>query len=228
MNVGLIIPAAGSGSRMNKNKNKQYLQLERYPILVHTLKTFINSFNFKEIIAVVKKEEMEFCRKEILKKHNIKGVKLVAGGKTRRESVYFGLKAFSLAINYVIIHDGARPLITKDIINDIINNLNKYKAIITGVPVKDTIKIKDENEFSRETLNRDNLVAVQTPQAFLYDLIVKAHEKVPAEVKVSDDASLVEKIGHPVKIIRGSYENIKITTPDDLAQAKLILQRRNR
>ena len=226
MKFGLVIPAAGSGSRMGIDKNKQFLELEKVPVLVRTLNIFMDNFTFDEIIIVVKKDEMEYCQKEIIKKNNIKNVKLVAGGKSRRQSVYFGLKAFSLAINYVIIHDGARPLLPSNLVNDIIKNVEKYKAVTTGVPVKDTIKIKNEENFVKKTLDRDQLVAVQTPQAFSFSLIKKAHEQVSKDAKISDDASLVEEYGHPVKVIKSSYENIKITTPDDLLQAKLILKRR--
>ena len=226
MNIGVVIPAAGQGKRMGTKENKQFLYLNDLPILVHTIKTFFNIPLISEIIVVVPEARLDFCQEKIIDKYNLEGVKLVAGGETRRQSVFSGLKAFSLALDYVIIHDGARPLLSGEILDNIISSFKTYDAITTGVKVKDTIKIRDENNFVNKTLDRDKLMSIQTPQAFSYPLILKAHQKVSFTANVSDDASLVEITGHRVKIIEGSYENIKITTPDDLKQAEIILENR--
>ncbi len=227
MDIGVIIPAAGRGKRMKANINKQYLKINSIPIIVHTLELFAHDSRIRDIVLVVKDTEVSYCKEKILKKYKFNNINIVAGGETRRESVFAGLMAFSPAIDYVIIHDGARPLLPREVIDRVIDNLGNYKAITTAVKVKDTIKIKDKNNFVSRTLTREKLVAIQTPQAFSYNLIKEAHKKIPEGVRVSDDASLVEKLGEPVKIIKGSYQNIKITTPDDLTYARLILENRS-
>lgn len=227
MKLGVVIPAAGRGKRMKAEMNKQFLTLVNRPVLAHTIEIFCNHPQVNQIIVVSRKEEMEYCQKKIIDKFGFNNVKLVAGGKTRRQSVYAGLLAFPLAIDYVIIHDGARPLISNKLLNRVIAALNDYSALTTGFRVKNTIKIEDSNKMVAKTLNRDKLVAIQTPQAFSYDLIVRAHRQIEEDEKVFDDASLVEKLGKKVKIIKGSAENIKITTPVDLSYAKLILKNRN-
>lgn len=227
MNIGVIIPAAGQGKRMKKDINKQYLQLGDRPLLAHTLEVFANNNKIDQIVVVVKKEEMDYCQKKIINKYGFENLKLVAGGETRQQSVYAGLMAFSPAINYVIIHDGARPLISKELLNKVIEKLSKYKALTTAIPVKDTIKIVDKESFVQETPDRDSLRAIQTPQAFEYDLIYEAHENFDGKAKATDDASLVERMGHKVKVIRGENSNIKITTPIDLVYAQNILRKNN-
>ena len=226
MRIGAIIPAAGQGKRMEKDINKQYLQLLDRPLLAHTLDKFSNNTKIDQIVTVVRKDEMEYCQEQILKKYDFNNVKLVAGGETRQQSVYAGLMAFSPAINYVIIHDGARPLLSKKLLDKVLNNLGKYEALTTGVPIKDTVKIVDDEHFVKETLNRSYLSSIQTPQAFNYDLICKAHESYKGNLKATDDASLVEAMGHKVKIIKGEYSNIKVTTPIDLVYAESILKKK--
>jgi len=227
MNIGAIIPAAGQGKRMKKDVNKQYLKLGDRPLLAHTLEVFANNNKIDQIVVVVKKEEMDYCQKKILNKYGFENLKLVAGGETRQQSVYAGLMAFSPAINHVIIHDGARPLISKDLLNKVIKKLSKYKALTTAIPVKDTIKIVNKESFVQKTPNRDSLRAIQTPQAFEYDLIYEAHENFDGKAKATDDASLVENMGYKVKVIRGENSNIKITTPIDLVYAQNILRKNN-
>ena len=228
MNIGVVIPAAGRGKRMMSNINKQYLKLFSRPVIAHTLDLFYQDNRIKDIVLVVRDTEVSYCQKQVLEKYNFNNVQIVAGGETRRESVYAGLMAFSPAIDYVIIHDGARPLLDRQVVNRVINEVEEYKAITTGVQVKDTIKTKDNGDFVARTIDRDKLVAIQTPQAFAYQLIIEAHKKISDNVKVSDDASLVEKLGKPVKIVKGSYQNIKITTPEDLDYARLILKNRRK
>ncbi|HKL76151.1 MAG TPA: 2-C-methyl-D-erythritol 4-phosphate cytidylyltransferase [Halanaerobiales bacterium] len=227
MNIGAIIPAAGQGKRMEKDINKQYLQLGDRPLLAHTLEVFANNKDISQIIVVVRKNEMDYCQKNILDKYNFKDIKLVAGGETRQQSVYAGLKAFLPATNYVIIHDGARPLISKNLLNKVIKKAPQYKALTTAVSVKDTIKIVNKENYVEKTPDRNSLKAVQTPQAFSYELIYKAHANFDSNLKVTDDASLVEKMGHKVKVIQGENSNIKITTPIDLVYAQNILEKNN-
>jgi 2-C-methyl-D-erythritol 4-phosphate cytidylyltransferase len=224
MKIGAVIPAAGQGKRMKTRINKQYLQLAGRPLLTHTIDIFTNDAIIDQIVVVVGKDEIEYCRQEIIQKYNLGNVKLVAGGETRQQSVYAGLMALSPAISYVIIHDGARPLLPKSVLKGIVNKLEEYKAITAGVKVKDTIKIKDKQNYVTDTLARDRLMAIQTPQAFEFDLICKAHEAASGDLVATDDASLVEALGHEVKVIEGSYQNIKITTPVDMKYANAILR----
>jgi len=228
MTIGVVIPAAGQGKRMGSRQNKIYMELNSYPILYYTLLVFTENRKIDQIVVVVKEDELEYCQKDIIDRYfPAEKIKLVAGGKTRRESVYAGLKVFSPAIDYVIIHDGARPLITQNLLNDIIDALKENDAVSVGTKLKDTVKVIDEKNTVIKTPERDSLIAVQTPQAFLYREIMEAHQKVPQDYPVTDDASLLEYLNKPVKIVEGSEENIKITTSFDLLIAEKILERRS-
>lgn len=226
MSVGVVIPAAGQGKRMNCIINKQYLTLLDRPILAHTLALFTDHPEIQEIVVVVREEEMNYCRANVLNKYFNRSIKLIAGGRTRRESVYAGLKAFSPAIDYVIIHDGARPLLPVKIIDEVIREVKEYKAVTTGVRLKDTIKRVTDDSFVIATPPRKEFMAIHTPQAFLYSIILKAHQNIPDDFMVTDDASLVEELGIPVKVINSSEENIKVTTPLDMVVAENILKNR--
>jgi 2-C-methyl-D-erythritol 4-phosphate cytidylyltransferase len=154
-------------------------------------------------------------------------VSIVEGGSERQDSVYNGLKAIHNDCDIVLIHDGARPFVTHNIIEEGINIANKTGACIAAVPVKDTIKVASENMDVVNTPNREALWAVQTPQFFKYQLLMGAYEKLQnSNLKATDDAMLIEELGYPVKIINGSYENIKITTPEDLILGEGILKKR--
>jgi len=226
MSFGVVIPAAGQGKRMNTRINKQYLILNDRPVLAHTIDLFFHHPGIAQLVVVVREDEMDYCRQKIIDKYFNSSVKLVAGGKTRRQSVFAGLKAFSPAIDYVIIHDGSRPLLPRNLIDETIEAVVEHRAITMGVNLKDTIKKTDDQGFVLETPLRSELVSIQTPQAFAYKIIMQAHREVPENIMVTDDASLVEHLGLPVKVIRGSYENIKITTPMDLVIAETILKKR--
>ncbi len=226
MKYAAVIPAAGSGRRMKSKVDKQFIKLDNYPIMVHTLKIFSELSVFSELILVVKENKIKFCQQSILKKYGIEGVKLVAGGKSRRQSVLKGLRALSDEIDFVVIHDAARPLLPIYVLRNLIKEVTRYKAVTTAINVKDTIKLKRNEDFIERTLNRDKLIIAQTPQAFKLDLILKAHRDIADDDRVSDDASLAELAGYPVKMVEGSYENIKITTKSDLIFAKLILDKR--
>ncbi|NLM97346.1 MAG: 2-C-methyl-D-erythritol 4-phosphate cytidylyltransferase [Halanaerobiaceae bacterium] len=228
MSNGVVIPAAGQGKRMNSKVNKLYIELMGRPVLAHTLSVFISNNSIDQIIVVTAADEIDYCRENIINKYFKKNVELVAGGKTRRESVFAGLQAFSPAIDYVIIHDGARPLITQSLLNRVIETLNSYNAVVVGTRLKDTVKRVDSEDFVVETPQRSTLMTVQTPQAFLYKDILEAHKKVPEDYPATDDASLLEYMGKPVKVIEGSYENIKITVPLDIITAENILKQRRK
>lgn len=224
MKVSVVIPAAGQGKRMKAEKNKQFLLLDEKPILAHTIAKFEDS-KVDEIIVVAKEDELDYCRNEIIKKYKFNKVdKVVVGGDTRQESVYNGLQKVSADSDFVLIHDGARPLLTAELINNIITGVKKYQAVAVGVPVKDTIKVVNQQSLIINTPNRSKLVAIQTPQAFSYGIILKAYKQAIKDDFIgTDSASLVERLGQTVKVIRGSDDNLKITTPKDLEFAKAIL-----
>lgn len=230
MYITAIIPAAGMGSRMKSNKNKVYLKLKGKPILYYTLKNFVYSSFVEEVILVLKEREFTYCTENVLNlfDRKIEKIKMVKGGLTRKDSVYNGIKKVSDKTDHVIIHDGARPLITPEIINNIIGTLESEDAVTTGVNLKDTVKIKDNNNYVVKTINRNNLSIIQTPQAFSYKLIKEAHQKQLFDKNITDDAGLVEMLNHKVKIIEGSYDNIKVTTPIDITIAEEILESRRK
>ncbi|MBS4536855.1 2-C-methyl-D-erythritol 4-phosphate cytidylyltransferase [Clostridium sp. D2Q-11] len=216
--VSIVIPAAGMGKRMNKDINKQYIELKGKAILAWTIERFDNNKYVDEIIIVAKEDEIDFCKENIIKKYKFKKVKdVVAGGNERRDSVFNGLKKVSENTGIVLIHDGARPFVTDEIINDAIKEALQNNAIVVGVPVKDTIKKVKEDNTIVSTPNRKGLWAVQTPQGFSYELILNCYNRgIEEDIEVTDDSMLVEYYGHSVKMIIGSYKNIKITTPEDV------------
>ncbi|KNF07990.1 2-C-methyl-D-erythritol 4-phosphate cytidylyltransferase IspD [Gottschalkia purinilytica] len=223
--VSVIIVAAGMGKRMKSNINKQYILLKDKPILAYTIDRFDKSSLVDEIIVVTRKEEIAYCEKEIVKKYKFKKVtKIIAGGEERQNSVYNGLKETNKICDVVLIHDGVRPFIKNTDIKNNIEGAIEYGACVTGVPVKDTIKVVDEDNNIVDTPNRSKLWAVHTPQSFVYDMIMSAHEEsIRRNIFATDDSMLVEKLGYKVKIIHGTYNNIKITTPEDLKFAETIL-----
>lgn len=221
-----IVLAAGSGKRMNSKVHKQYLIIQDRPVLYYSLKEFEDSA-VDEIVLVVGKGEEKFCRKEIVDKYGISKVKaIVEGGKERYHSVFEGLKQTSDA-DYVLIHDGARPFVNQDIIRRCMQEVQKYQACVVGMPVKDTIKIADEEGYAKQTPDRKNVWMIQTPQTFSYALIYEAYEEMlkTEDTAITDDAMVLERIkGKKSKLIEGSYRNIKITTPEDLLIANVYLQ----
>lgn len=224
--ISVVIVAAGLGRRMKSNINKQYLLLKEKPIVAYTIDKFENNTYIDEIILVAKDDEKEYCRINVVEKYNYKKVKaIVSGGSKRQDSVYNGLKLCNDKTKIVLIHDGVRPFVKNEEINKIIEETSKSNACVTGVKVKDTIKIVDDKNEIIDTPNRENLWAVHTPQGFSYKLILEAHKKSKTEGwVVTDDSMLVEKLGRKVKMIEGSYENIKITSPEDLYMAESILE----
>lgn len=222
-----VIVSAGQGKRMMSNINKHFIKLKGKPILFYTLNAFSTNPLIDEIILVVAKNEIETVKKEVIEKYNILKVKnVVAGGSTRQESVFLGLTCIK-ECEIVLIHDGARPFVNDKIISDGIKFAQIYNACACGVTPKDTIKVRDKNGFSTGTLDRNSLFSVQTPQCFKYELILDCHKKLKIErKKVTDDTMVVERYGKNVYLYEGSYANIKITTPEDLAAAENMIEKK--
>ena len=217
-NVAIVL-AAGQGKRMNSKVQKQFLLIKEKPVLYYTLNAFETSPLISDIILVTGKDEIEYCRQEIVEKYGfVKVRKIVAGGKERYHSVYEGIKAIENA-DYVLIHDGARPFVDGEMISRVCTAVAEHKACVVGMPVKDTIKIADGEGFAAQTPDRRRVWQVQTPQTFEYHLIKNAYEKILEEEPegITDDAMVVESMTDcKVKLVEGSYRNIKITTPEDL------------
>lgn len=228
--VSAIVVAGGKGSRMGQDISKQYIKLLGKEIIVRTLEVFNAVEKIDEIILVVPCEDIEFCREYIIEKNHINKVsKIVQGGKERQESVYNGLLNCKSDTEIVIIHDGARPFVTKEIIEKSIECAMEHGACTTAVPVKDTIKTVGEDMFAISTPDRKCLFAVQTPQTFKYNLILRAHkEALLNNIIGTDDTMLVENLELRVRILEGSYKNIKITTPEDLIFAEVIINSQNK
>lgn len=224
--ISSIIAAAGSGSRMKAGVNKQYLYLGGKAILAHTLMAFDRCELIDEIILVLNKNEFEICMKEVIEPYKFKRpITLVGGGDTRQSSMYNGLKKVNPKADLVITHDGARPLVNQNTLIRCVEKTLQYKATIVAVPVKDTIKVVDDDLEVITTPKRSTLWSVQTPQTFDYHLLKKAHDEAIKDNFVgTDDAMLVERLGHPIKLIKGYYNNIKITTPEDLIMAESIIK----
>ncbi|MBR5583773.1 MAG: 2-C-methyl-D-erythritol 4-phosphate cytidylyltransferase [Lachnospiraceae bacterium] len=217
-NVAIVL-AAGQGKRMNSKVQKQFLLIKEKPVLYYTLRAFENSGLITDVILVTGKDEIEYCQKEIVEKYGFEKVrKIVAGGKERYHSVHNGIQAIDEA-EYVFIHDGARPFVNNEMIARAYDAVAVHKACVVGMPVKDTIKIADEEGFAAQTPDRKKVWQVQTPQTFEYHLIKEAYEKLMIEEPegITDDAMVVETMtNYKVKLVEGSYRNIKITTPEDL------------
>lgn len=225
----LIIPAAGSGSRMGLGENKLFLPLQGAPVLWHTLRAFAGCPGLLEAILAIRPGEELQVRQLLGEAPLPVPVRLVAGGDTRQQSVLNALKAVGPESGAVWVHDGARPFVSPALLGRLAEALETETAVIPGVPVKDTIKRTDAAGFVTETPDRSSLWAVQTPQCFRGPQLLAAHEAAAAEGFVgTDDASLMERAGHPVRVIPGEYDNIKITTPEDLAVAVAILTKGGR
>lgn len=221
----VVIVSAGRGSRMKADINKQFLKLQNKEVIAHTIDKFYNNENIGEIIVVVREDEAEFFKINIIEKYGYKNIKIAFGGSERQDSVYNGLKMVDENCKIVLIHDGARPFVNNETIDSAIESAKENKCVIVGVPVKDTIKVIDENNNVCDTPDRSTLWSIQTPQVFDYSLIMKAHEKAREDNYYgTDDSMLMEYYGYNVKVIEGSYNNIKITTPEDLKIGEEILK----
>lgn len=226
-NIAAIVPAAGRGKRMGGQGNKLLLELAGTPVLVYTLKTLHNCPYIKEIIIAASKEDIPLIKGLVAEHDLTKVASVIAGGVERQDSVYQALEAVSPDLAFILVHDGARPLLTGEDLEVFLENSTDLDAAIMAVPLKDTVKKVDEQGWVLETPPRDELRAVQTPQIFRRTLLEKVH-KIAREKTyyATDDASLLEWQGYPVKIIAGSYENIKVTTPEDMLWAETIMNQR--
>lgn len=219
----VVIVAAGSGKRMKLDFNKQYIKIREKEVIAHTIDVFYKNNNIDEIVVCIKKEEENFFKEHIINKYNFKNVKLAYGGAERQDSIHNGLNMVNKDCDIVLIHDGARPFVDDSVINESIEVAKAKRAVVAGVPVRDTIKVVN-NDTIEETPERSMLWSAQTPQTFEYKLIVKAYEEAYKNGYYgTDDSMLVEYIGNSVTMIMGSYENIKITTPEDVEYAEHIL-----
>lgn len=225
MNYQVIVLAAGQGKRMKAGKNKQFIELEGKPVIVHTLSVFEADPWCSEIKLVINEKEKDIF-KELLHQYPVQKIKeMVIGGEERQDSVYNGLTSLQSA-EIVLVHDGARPFISQEVIHNLVEKASKEGAAIVGVPVKDTIKRVSKAGVVEQTVERSSLWSIQTPQAFRYPILKEAHEKAKtANYLGTDEASLVERIQVPVHIVEGEYENFKLTTPEDLILAKAFLQK---
>lgn len=226
--VAVVIPAAGKGKRMGAPFNKQYLKLEGRPLLAYTLDIFLG-LDPGQVVVVVGPDEENLFREEVLR--NLPGkhqsVNVALGGQKRQDSVYNGLLMLSPDIRYVCVHDGARPFVTPRIIRSVLDSCRERGAAAAAVPLKDTIKEIDSLGFGVRTHPREKLVSVQTPQIFQRSLLLGAFARARSEgFLATDETTLVERYGGKVHMVSGSYENIKITTPEDLFIAEAILKQR--
>ncbi len=225
-----IVLAAGRGRRMGTQTAKQYLELEGKPILAYALEVFEQSEVIDDILLMTDEDHVDYCKKEICEKYGIKKVSAVApGGKERYESVWKALCILKERgqSGYVMIHDGARPFLTGDILEWVYKQVQVQRACVVGMPVKDTIKLINKEGQIINSPDRSLVWQAQTPQAFALPLIIEAFEKQMKEdcSHITDDAMVVEKqMGIPVYMVEGSYRNIKITTPEDLVIAQALLK----
>ena len=216
--ISAIILAGGKGKRMNSKVSKQFIEIKGKPIIYYTIKKFNENKNIDNIVVVLPQDEVDYFKENVLEKYMLKVDKIVIGGAERQDSVYNGLKSLEQdSVDIVLIHDGARPFISDRIIEEGINYAAVYGASAPGVMPKDTIKIKNEEGFSINTPKREMLMAIQTPQVFKFNEILKCHEKIKEDkILVTDDTMVVEQYGYNVYLYEGEYTNIKITTPEDL------------
>ena len=233
--VTAIILAAGQGKRMNSKIQKQYMLLNGLPILYYSLKCFEDSF-VDDIVLVVGKGEEEYCKENFINKYGFKKVRaIVEGGKERYHSVANGIETINWDCNYCMIHDGARPFVTRDILERALKTVKDTKACVVGMPIKDTVKIVDDNKDVESTPTRSKVWQIQTPQSFEFGLIKNSYQQlisleeklISNGTQITDDAMVVEYFTDTkVRLVEGSYQNIKITTPDDLYIGEEILQKR--
>ncbi len=225
MKTVAIIPAGGAGKRLGLEVAKQYLLLDSSPMLVHTLRVFQMTEMVSAVVLVVPKEDEASVQKQIVEKYGLtKVISIVAGGRERQDSVRNGLQAVPGTCDVVIVHDGVRPFVTPDMVRRVVAAAAEYGAASIGVPAKDTIKETTVENIVTTTLPRQNLWQTQTPQAFRYDVLCRAYAEAQRDhFYGTDDASLVERTGVKVRMVNGSHENIKITTPEDLLMAEALM-----
>ncbi|MBP2002608.1 2-C-methyl-D-erythritol 4-phosphate cytidylyltransferase [Paenibacillus shirakamiensis] len=219
--AAVIVVAAGRGTRMGTRESKQYLQLDGKPIIVHTLEVFNRLPFIREIILVTGAQDRSRCQ-EWVRDYNLDKVnQVIEGGKERQDSVLQGLRATTLP--WILIHDGVRPFVTETHIQACLDAAQESGASVLAVPVKDTVKQVGNQGYVTATPDRRSLWAIQTPQAFRHEDLLRAHEQAEKDGFMgTDDSMLIERIGIKVKVVEGSYGNIKLTTPEDLDYAQFI------
>ena len=237
MKTVAIVLAAGSGSRMNSDVKKQYMEIGGKPLIYYSLKAFEESI-IDDIVLVVSRGDVDYVKKDIVEKYGFdKVTAVVEGGLARYHSVRLGLQAAAADCDYAFIHDGARPFIDREIILRALSAVKEHRACVVGMPAKDTIKIADEKGFAAQTPDRDRMWVIQTPQVFSYGMILELYQRLDREegdlmakgINITDDAMVVEYYTDTkVKLVEGSYDNIKITTPEDIAVAEAILDKKRR
>ncbi|MDI6716273.1 MAG: 2-C-methyl-D-erythritol 4-phosphate cytidylyltransferase [Actinomycetota bacterium] len=227
MNLAIIV-AAGKGKRMGLKGGKQFITLLDKPLLAYTLVSFQQAASIDSIVIVTTQEDHDKSLSVTEKFNIVKVDRVVIGGEERQDSVYNGLKAAKdfKKVDVVVVHDGARPLVEPELIDRVVDGVAGCHGAIAGIPAKDTIKLVSGDQVFK-TIDRTQLWQIQTPQAFLFDALLAAHEKAKADKFYgTDDSVLVERIGGKVRVVMGSDENIKVTTPTDLALAEAILRNR--
>ncbi|MDD4801326.1 MAG: 2-C-methyl-D-erythritol 4-phosphate cytidylyltransferase [Syntrophomonas sp.] len=225
-NLRVVIAAAGKGSRMKSTTNKQYMLLNSRPVLTYSLDFFEKLEVVNEIVIVTSEQELNYCESEIVKPYKYKKVAaVIPGGKERQDSVWAGLQKLSSDTDLVAVHDGARPLLSVKVFYRLLEGAQEWGAAVPGITSKDTIKAVDRDDFVRQTLDRTNVYAIQTPQVFKYEELMEAYRQSYEEnFRGTDDASLFEYFIGRVKVVEGDYNNIKITTPEDMLIAEALLK----
>jgi len=222
--TGAIIVAAGTSQRMG-GVDKVLALLGGKPVLARVIDAFEGCGSVDQIVVVLSKQNLEQGQQLVAEQGWSKVTDVCLGGRRRQDSVLDGLGLLDQC-DWVVVHDGARPLVTADLIDQGLEAAKETGAAVAAVPVTDTIKVAGTDRLVQHTPSRDDLWAVQTPQVFRFDIITEAYRR--AEGEVTDDATLVEQLGYGVKLYMGSYDNIKVTTPDDLILAEAFLQRRGK
>ncbi|HEX9758983.1 MAG TPA: 2-C-methyl-D-erythritol 4-phosphate cytidylyltransferase [Nitrospiria bacterium] len=228
MKTTAIIVAAGVGKRMRSPIQKPFIELRGRSILAHTLLQFEGAESVSEVVLVVSKESLEQCEEEIIKGSGFQKVRcLVPGGETRQESVYQGLIHSDPCSDIILVHDGVRPFVSQGVIRSCIEKAQVHGGALAALPIHETVKQVGEDGCVEATVNREILWRAQTPQVFQRPILEKAHREALAEgYEGTDEASLVERLGISIQIVEGEVENIKITTPEDLALAEFYLKQR--
>ena len=226
--VAAVVPAGGSGTRMGNEIPKQFLQLGGVPLLIHALRVFESSRMIAEIVVVVPQDSVTYCQQELLPQFAFSKISAVtAGGARRQDSVWNGLQAVDERTKIVVVHDAVRPFLTGAMVEEVVGGAKTHGAAIVAIPLHDTVKQVAPDGMIDTTLDRQRLWSAQTPQAFDVELLREAHRSSQeAGVEATDDAFLVERIGHRVSIVNGSPDNIKVTRPEDLMMGEAILAAR--
>lgn len=224
--VTAVIPAGGCGTRMGHETPKQFLQLGDVPLLIHALRVFESSRTITEIVVVVPQDTVAYCQQELLPPFGLSKVSTVtSGGARRQDSVWNGLQAVDERTTIVVVHDAVRPFVTGAMVEQVVESAGTHDAAIVAIPLHDTVKRAAPDGMIETTLDRQRLWSAQTPQAFRVELLQEAHRSSrQTGVEATDDAFLVEQIGHRVAIVNGSPDNIKVTRPEDLVMGEAILR----